>query len=569
MKTIKIFVASSEEMREERLELADFFSHLNRIFKCRGFELEISKWEYLDESMGPAHKQQEYNEEIKTCDLCLVLYWTRLGSYTVEELTTAYNELKAGRKPYKLYVYFKELGEATPEMQAFKDGFEERYGHFYCKYENIDTLKFRFLLQLENYQNSGAIKVENSHVMVDGYSVATLDNIPFAANNEYYQGLKQRMAKVKEEIASFEAVLKVTPNGVIEKMLNDKRGECYLIGEELAKYEQNLFDTAMHMSRYAGERISARMQRALELFEAGKVSEASVVLEDAEREADASLAEFRQAKQLLQVKMENVVCSIDELMLKASVALADTSIQPEERIEQANSLYKKAVELSRECEIDKKNYSRILGDYYVFLIKYAKYGEAMSITLEKLELDSVLFGKEAAEIADCYNNIGRVYYSQGDYANALEYYKKSLDIRLSVFGACHPDVAGSYNNIGGVCYSQGDYANALEYYKKSLEISLSVFGECHPDVAGSYNNIGRVYYSQGDYANALEYYKKSLDIRLSIFGECHPYTVDTVENIAVSYLKMKDYENALLYIKRGAAAGSEGCVNFLRENGEE
>ena len=485
MKTIKIFVASSEEMREERLELADFFSHLNRIFKCRGFELEISKWEYLDESMGPAHKQQEYNEEIKTCDLCLVLYWTRLGSYTVEELTTAYNELKAGRKPYKLYVYFKELGEATPEMQAFKDGFEERYGHFYCKYENIDTLKFRFLLQLENYQNSGAIKVENSHVMVDGYSVATLDNIPFAANNEYYQGLKQRMAKVKEEIASFEAVLKVTPNGVIEKMLNDKRGECYLIGEELAKYEQNLFDTAMHMSRYAGERISARMQRALELFEAGKVSEASVVLEDAEREADASLAEFRQAKQLLQVKMENVVCSIDELMLKASVALADTSIQPEERIEQANSLYKKAVELSRECEIDKKNYSRILGDYYVFLIKYAKYGEAMSITLEKLELDSVLFGKEAAEIADCYNNIGRVYYSQGDYANALEYYKKSLDIRLS------------------------------------------------------------------------------------IFGECHPYTVDTVENIAVSYLKMKDYENALLYIKRGAAAGSEGCVNFLRENGEE
>ena len=111
MKTIKIFVASSEEMREERLELADFFSHLNRIFKCRGFELEISKWEYLDESMGPAHKQQEYNEEIKTCDLCLVLYWTRLGSYTVEELTTAYNELKAGRKPYKLYVYFKEPGE--------------------------------------------------------------------------------------------------------------------------------------------------------------------------------------------------------------------------------------------------------------------------------------------------------------------------------------------------------------------------------------------------------------------------------------------------------------------------
>ena len=109
----------------------------------------------------------------------------------------------------------------------------------------------------------------------------------------------------------------------------------------------------------------------------------------------------------------------------------------------------------------------------------------------------------------------------------------------------------------------------MEYNEKSLNIRLSIFGECHPDVAMSYNNIGGVYYSQCDYAKALEYYEKSLEISLSIFGECHPDTVDTVENIAVSYLKMEDYENALLYIKRGAAAGSENCANFLRDNGVE
>ena len=564
MKTIKVFVASSEEMREERLELADFFCHLNRVFKPRGIVFELSKWEYLDESMGPARKQQEYNDEIKTCDMCLVLYWTRLGSYTGEELQTAYTELKAGRKPYKLYVYFKELGECSPEIQAFKSTFEEHYGHFYCKYANIDTLKFRFLLQLENYHNSGAMTVEDAHVKIDGQSVATLTNVPFAANNEHYQDLKQRIAKLNEEITTFATLLQATPNDVIEKMLNDKRCERHQLSEELAKYEQNLFDIAMRMSRYSGERVSARMQRALELFEAGKVSEANVVLEDAEREADASLAEFRQAKQLLAAKKENIVHSIDELLLKASVTIADTAIQPEERIEQANSLYKKAIELSRECEIDKKKYSKILGDYYSFLKEYAKYSDAMSIVQENLELDREIFGESHPDVATCYNNIGAIYDSQGDYATALDYYEKSLAIRLAIVGESHSDVALCYNNIGGiydsqalrvaaVYYNQGDYAKALDYYEQSLSINFSVFGDSHPDVASSYNNIALVYSSQGDYAKALAYYEKSLAINLSIFGESHPDVASVYNGIGGIYDSQGDYAKALAYYEKSLA----------------
>ena len=553
MKTIKVFVASSEEMREERLEIADFFCHLNRVFKPRGIVFELSKWEYLDESMGPARKQQEYNDEIKTCDMCLVLYWTRLGSYTGEELQTAYSELKAGRKPYKLYVYFKELGECSPEIQAFKSTFEEHYGHFYCKYANIDTLKFRFLLQLENYHNSGAMTVEDAHVKIDGQSVATLDNIPFAANNEHYQDLKQRIAKLNEEITTFATLLQATPNDVIEKMLNDKRSERHQLSEELAKYEQNLFDIAMRMSRYSGERVSARMQRALELFEAGKVSEANVVLEDAEREADASLAEFRQAKQLLAAKMENVVRSIDELMLKASVTLADTAIQPEERIEQANSLYKKAIELSRECEIDKKKYSKILGYYYSFLKEYAKYDDAMSIVQEKIELDKVVFGENSVEVGECYKNVGEVYNDRADYANALDYFNRSLEIYFAVHGESHPFVALTYSSIGVVYCMQGKYDTALGYYNKSLEILVGICGEFHQDVAECYNNIGGIYGEYDEYDKSLEYLNKSLGICLAIYGENHQKVAICYNNIAAVYSDLGDYTKALEYYDKSLA----------------
>ncbi|MBQ8856189.1 MAG: hypothetical protein IJ023_08605 [Bacteroidales bacterium] len=51
MKTIKVFLASSDELEMERLLFDSLFNHLNRIFRPRGLYLELSKWEYLDSSM--------------------------------------------------------------------------------------------------------------------------------------------------------------------------------------------------------------------------------------------------------------------------------------------------------------------------------------------------------------------------------------------------------------------------------------------------------------------------------------------------------------------------------------
>ena len=102
-----MFLASSDELTHERLQFDSLFNHLNRIFRPRGLYLELSMWEYLDSSMGKKHKQEEYNEELKTCEMCIVMFWTRFGEYTNEELMTAYSELKEGRNPKKLYVFLR------------------------------------------------------------------------------------------------------------------------------------------------------------------------------------------------------------------------------------------------------------------------------------------------------------------------------------------------------------------------------------------------------------------------------------------------------------------------------
>ena len=94
-------------------------------------------------------------------------------------------------------------------------------------------------------------------------------------------------------------------------------------------------------------------------------------------------------------------------------------------------------------------------------------------------------------------------------------YDKCLAIRLTVYGdSNHPDIATSYNNMGLVYYSQAEYAKALESYNKCLAIQLTVYGDSnHPAIAISCNNVGSVYNSQGEYAKALECDNKFQSIR--------------------------------------------------------
>ena len=550
MRTIKVFLALSEELEMERLQFDSLFNHLNRIFRPRGIYLDLSKWEYLDSSMGPKHKQEEYNDELKTCEMCMVLYWTKFGEYTEQELMTAYNELKEGRNPRKLYIFFKETGEITPELQSFKESFATEFGHFYCKFENVDTMRLHFLLQLEAYQNTEMkdfLKIEDSKVKVDGHSVVKLDEVPFAAKNRRFQELRADIERIESEIRTFEEVLAVAPNPAIQNLLDKKRSERYSKKEELSEHETFLFNTAVRIAQQQGVRVSERMARAIQAFEDGRASDANAILEEAVHDAKELRKDIARTKELLKAQQESAAISISELMLKTSVVLADDDLPVSKRIDAAHEIFKEAYALAKESVYDQDKYIELLEKYAHFLYAYAFIDEVGEINQELLNIRLSVFGENHPDVATSYNDIGLVYKGLGEYAKALEYHEKSLDISLELYGESHPAVATSYNNIGSVYYSLGEYAKALEYHEKSLSILLDVYGESHPDVATSYNVIGLVYDSLGEYAKALEYYEKSLDIRLEIYGESHPAVATSYNNIGSVYYSLGEYAKALEY----------------------
>lgn len=141
MKTIKVFLASSDELAHERLLFSRITLELGSQLRGRGMRIDLEKWEYLDSSMGPLHKQEEYNRELATCDIVFVLFWRRFGEYTEEEFRMALDGLRSRQRPRKVVVMFKNDGEVEDiKLAAFKESLASEDG--------LDTLAFSSDIEL-------------------------------------------------------------------------------------------------------------------------------------------------------------------------------------------------------------------------------------------------------------------------------------------------------------------------------------------------------------------------------------------------------------------------------------
>ena len=156
MNTIKIFLASSSELKEDREQFMLFVGQENDRLRTKGIYLEIVQWENFLDSISNTRLQDEYNNAISDCDIVLCLFFTKVGKYTGEEFDTAYQVFKNKGKP-KIWTYFKNApinsGNITDEINtllAFKRKIGD-LGHFYTEYTNIDNLINKYRSQLDKF----------------------------------------------------------------------------------------------------------------------------------------------------------------------------------------------------------------------------------------------------------------------------------------------------------------------------------------------------------------------------------------------------------------------------------
>jgi hypothetical protein len=143
MKTIKIFLASSNELKLDREQFEIEINRKNKVWAEKGIFLHLEIWEDLSSRMSNTRSQDEYNKKIKEADIFILLACNKVGMYTAEEFDTAFGAFKATNKPF-IFTWFKEP-TVTPEpsLQAFKNKLSES-GHFYATYTDKNDLWNQF-----------------------------------------------------------------------------------------------------------------------------------------------------------------------------------------------------------------------------------------------------------------------------------------------------------------------------------------------------------------------------------------------------------------------------------------
>ena len=156
IKIIKIFLASSSELKGDREQFEIFINRKNKEYIRKGIFLELVIWEDFLDAMAPTRLQDEYNKAIADCDVFVSLFWTKVGQYTEEEFEKAFTTFKANNK-LLIYTYFKDLSisisQVTLEINSllnFKKKLSE-LGHFYTTYQDINHLKYLFAQQLNKF----------------------------------------------------------------------------------------------------------------------------------------------------------------------------------------------------------------------------------------------------------------------------------------------------------------------------------------------------------------------------------------------------------------------------------
>ena len=552
MKTIKVFLAASLELKNDRNLFGNAIRRLDYKYeKYYGHRIKLYDFEDCDPSYNNRRKQDDYNDLIRDCDRLFAIFNEKAGRYTIEELMEGIENCKKTGFP-KCTIYSRVLPkeDSIGEMKDFYNCLND------LKYNalvyNDDNIRYELEKAFGLNNSWEDTKVENGYVksVVEGEILARIENLPYISDNEDHKRMKTRLLELDCSIEKARSRVEKYPDDEdfvsdLQKLL-DERNQ---LDKDISRLEMSLLDTSKYISQVAS--VTERMRCAMGAFDVGKVEEAYLILKDAEKDADHNYKEYIQSGEIVGEKRENVIRSIDELGLKASIVMSVESIRLiADRISQVENIYKIATKYADEVNLDKEKYYNLLDSYGAFLYKYGRYVDSEEIYSRLIHFSERLFGEDdKLKMANTYNNIGRVYYKIGKYDKALDFYNKALGISRE---EC-PVVAMCYNNIGLVHYGRGEYDRALEFFNKCLVNLRKIGGNDNLYQALVCNNIGLVYCARADYEQSLRYFDKSLEIREKFLGKEHLDTANVYHNLGSLYMRrnsLGDYDKALEFLNK-------------------
>ncbi len=144
-RVLNIFLASSYELKPERDAIEQAIARKNDALREKGFYIDLRIWEDGKHVGKSIRTQDDYNLEIQECEFFVLLFYSKMGGFSLEEFNTARNTFEKNELP-RIRVFQKDVD--LPKDLPKKDS-DSRYafldllndiGTFPDKFHNTDNL---------------------------------------------------------------------------------------------------------------------------------------------------------------------------------------------------------------------------------------------------------------------------------------------------------------------------------------------------------------------------------------------------------------------------------------------
>ena len=577
MKNITVFLASSDELKNDRNSFHSLVASLDEIFEPRGYRIRCRRWEDFSAFCTGSRTQDDYNRIVRASDICICMFHRKAGEYTIEEFNQALDEYVKSQSHPKTFVYIRALIEGEMEDEAlkrFKEDLFDRVGHYWCNYATDDAMKLHFVMQLEriipsvsgnaSVTEGNHFKIENGVVSLYGHKIAELDNLSFAAENPEYLSLKESIARLNTEIAR----LRATGVAELQPMIDEKQAELYKKRESLNRLESRLFDLALSINKLigSGTPVSERKRLAIEMFERGNSKGVVEILNEKDIAADAAQArkEIEQGKllvdsgrSLIEAGLQKTRSLAEEYVLRAKALMTDYA-EPR-RFELACHAYEQGIELIR-ANLSEEELAKSLFEYGCFLqtnkrydLAEARYRENLDICQRLAAISPYAYEPDLAgtqnNLGVLYNNTQRYKESEKMYLSALKIYQRLTAANPQVY---EPDLAMTQNNLGLLYsdirrYEESEemHLSAVEIYQRLTIVNPQVY---EPDLAMAQSNLGTLYKDTRRYEDSEKLCLSAMEIRRRL-AEANPQVyepdlADTQYNLGCLYYNIQRYEDS-------------------------
>jgi hypothetical protein len=145
MKTIKIFLASSDSLVEYRKLFEIDINRINIDWVKKDMFLELIIWENFSEYMVKEGKQKEYDEAVATCDIFVIIYSDLVGIYSMEEFDCAVKSFNDTGLP-TIFTYHIESANEKKNTRSIKEFLAKlsEHNHYESKNISFDQVRSKF-----------------------------------------------------------------------------------------------------------------------------------------------------------------------------------------------------------------------------------------------------------------------------------------------------------------------------------------------------------------------------------------------------------------------------------------